>query len=48
MSAWYEHFDAQCVQILPELSVLREEPMSAHTTFRIGGNARRMAKVSTC
>ena len=48
MSAWYEHFDAQCGQILPELSVLREEPMSAHTTFRIGGNARRMAKVSTC
>ena len=48
MSAWYEHFDAQCGQLLPGLSVLREEPMSAHTTFRIGGSARRMAKVSTC
>lgn len=48
MSAWYEHFDAQCAQYLPGLSVLREEPMSAHTTFRVGGNARRMAKVSSC
>ena len=45
MSAWFECFDAQCGIVLPELSVLREEPMRAHTTFRIGGNARRMARV---
>lgn len=45
MSAWFERFDAQCSQILPELPVLREEPMRAHTTFRIGGAARRMARV---
>lgn len=48
MSAWFEQFDAQCVRYFPELPVLREEPMRAHTTFRVGGNARRMAKVRTC
>lgn len=48
MSAWFERFDAQCGQYLPELPVLHEEPMSAHTTFRVGGNARRMAKVRSC
>lgn len=45
MSAWFERFDTQCSRILPQLPVLREEPMRAHTTFRIGGNARRMARV---
>lgn len=45
MSAWFEHFDAQCAEVLPTLSLLREEPMAAHTTFRIGGSARRMAQV---
>ncbi|MBR3704181.1 MAG: UDP-N-acetylmuramate dehydrogenase [Oscillospiraceae bacterium] len=45
MSAWFERFDVQCSQLLPQLSVLRDEPMRAHTTFRIGGNARRMARV---
>lgn len=45
MSAWFECFDTKCAQCLPELSVLREEPMRAHTTFRIGGSARRMACV---
>ena len=45
MSAWFERFDAQCAEVLPNLSLLREEPMAAHTTFRIGGPARRMAQV---
>ena len=48
MSAWFEQFDAQCVRHFPELPVLREEPMRTHTTFRVGGNARRMARVRTC
>lgn len=38
---WFERFDAQC---FPDLEVLREEPMSRHTTFRIGGPARRLAR----
>lgn len=45
MSAWFERFDAQCAEVLPTLSLLREEPMATHTTFRIGGPARRMAQV---
>ena len=48
MSAWFEQFDAQCARYFPQLPVLCEEPMRAHTTFRVGGNARRMAKVRTC
>ena len=40
---WYEDFDRLISQTLPSLSVSREEPMAAHTTFRIGGPARRMA-----
>lgn len=39
---WYEDFDRLISQTLPGLSVSREEPMAAHTTFRIGGPARRM------
>ncbi len=40
---WYEDFDRLIFQTLPGLSVSREEPMASHTTFRIGGPARRMA-----
>ena len=40
---WYEDFDRVIAQALPGLSVSREEPMAGHTTFRIGGPARRMA-----
>lgn len=39
---WYEDFDHLIAQTLPDLSVAREEPMAGHTTFRIGGPARRM------
>ena len=48
MSAWFERFDEQCARLLPELTILHEAPMSRLTTFRIGGNARRMAQVKTC
>lgn len=40
---WTTNFDAAVAAYLPELTVLRDEPMSRHTTFRIGGPARRMA-----
>ena len=40
---WYESFDQLISQDLPGLTVLRDEPMAGHTTFRIGGPARRMA-----
>ena len=48
MSAWFERFDQQVSELLPQLNILREEPMRAHTTFRIGGNARRVAQVTSC
>ena len=38
---WYDTFDALAAARLPRLEILREEPMSRHTTFRIGGPARR-------
>ena len=40
---WYESFDTVAAQRFPGLRVLREEPMARHTTFRVGGPARRMA-----
>ena len=40
---WAEQWDAALRQYLPDLQVLNEEPMSRHTTFRIGGAVRRMA-----
>ena len=40
---WYIQFDKQIEAYLPDLKVTREEPMSRHTSFRVGGPARRMA-----
>ena len=40
---WYEIIDREAAELLPGLEVRREEPMSRHTTFRVGGPARRMA-----
>lgn len=40
---WYESFDSIVARQCPTLRVLRDEPMCCHTTFRIGGPARRMA-----
>lgn len=41
---WYESFDKETAARLPQLEVLREEPMAGYTTFRIGGPARRLAR----
>ena len=40
---WTIEFDKAIEQYLPDLEVLQDEPMSRHTTFRIGGPAKRMA-----
>ena len=40
---WYETFDQTISDELPDLNVAREEPLSRHSSFRIGGPARRMA-----
>ncbi len=40
---WYEALDKKLEDYLPELRVEKDEPMSRHTSFRIGGPARRMA-----
>ena len=44
---WYETFDTKQQRRLPALKVLREEPLVRHTTFRIGGPARRLALPAT-
>ena len=41
--SWEREFDAWAREALPELRVACEEPMSRHTSFHIGGPARRMA-----
>lgn len=40
---WYTELDNWIAGYLPDLKVTRDEPMSRHTSFRIGGPARRMA-----
>lgn len=40
---WAARLDKQITDYLPDVSVLREEPMAKHTSFRVGGPARRMA-----
>ena len=40
---WYKQLDKQIAEKLPDLKVMRDEPMKHHTSFRIGGSARRMA-----
>ena len=40
---WYTQLDKQIADYLPDLRVEGDEPMSRHTSFRIGGPARRMA-----
>lgn len=40
---WYEALDEQVEQVLPDLELVKDEPMRLHTSFRIGGPARRMA-----
>ncbi len=40
---WITEFDKQAAAYLPDLKIVQEEPMSWHTSFRVGGPARRMA-----
>ena len=40
---WVTQFDKQMAAYLPDVKVLAEEPMAKHTSFRIGGPAKRMA-----
>lgn len=40
---WYKALDERIGRDLPDLRMTAEEPMSRHTSFRVGGPARRMA-----
>lgn len=40
---WYTKLDKQAADYLPQLRMICQEPMSRHTSFHIGGPARRMA-----
>lgn len=40
---WYTQLDKRIADYLPDLKVTKDEPMSRHTSFRIGGPAKRMA-----
>ena len=40
---WYTQLDKRVAEELPDLKVVCDEPMSRHTSFRIGGPARRLA-----
>lgn len=44
---WYQDFDRVREEQLPQVEVRCEEPMASHTTFRIGGPARRMVLPAT-
>jgi len=41
--SWTQSFDTEIAHALPLLKVQHDEPMYAHTTFRVGGPARRAA-----
>lgn len=40
---WCKEFDKLTAEYLPDLEIVQNEPMSRHTSFRIGGPAKRMA-----
>lgn len=40
---WYTQLDKRIADYLPDLKIVKDEPMSRHTSFRIGGPAKRMA-----
>lgn len=46
--AWYTTLDEKVSSYLPDLKWLHDEPLSRHTSFRIGGPARRMALPHCC
>ena len=41
--SWETTFDTWAAAYLPDVAVVCDEPMSRHTSFRIGGPAKRMA-----
>lgn len=41
---WCEELDKWTAEYLPDLRILKDEPMSRHTSFRVGGPVRRMAQ----
>ena len=41
--AWYTVLDKTIQDYLPDLKWVADEPMAKHTSFRIGGPAKRMA-----
>ena len=41
--SWFEKLDTTLAAELPELQIVSDEPMSRHTSFAVGGPARRMA-----
>ena len=41
--AWLELLDKKIADYLPDMAVAQDEPLSRHSSFRIGGPARRMA-----
>lgn len=41
--AWFETLDKKVADYLPDLKYAAHEPMAKHTSFRIGGAAKRMA-----
>ena len=40
---WVTELDRWAADYLPDMRIVEEEPMARHTSFRIGGPARRMA-----
>ncbi len=40
---WCKEFDKLAADYLPDVEIAQNEPMSRHTSFRIGGPAKRMA-----
>lgn len=40
---WFEALDRKIQEYLPDLTIRADEPMWRHTSFRIGGPAKRMA-----
>ena len=42
---WMTQLDEWAAEYLPDLRILRDEPMSRHTSFRIGGPARRLSLI---
>lgn len=41
--SWYEELDRWVADYLPDMTYERDVPLARHTSFRIGGPARRMA-----